>query len=333
LGRLSPDVGQGALHLLNDFLSYILFAQLALLNVVTGIFVDSSQNAAKSDKQMMIQEEMLKEGLHKAELEKIFYEASDRENYVSVSRMRDYLMDEHVKAYLRFLGVTYSQPQEVVKVLDEDQSDSIDAEEFVRGCMMLKSIHVTDVQSHLNENRRLLEDLHRQNCASSNNSQSVLQPKTNQNFGVELQLNTVTRTANGVQEGSTPSVLNIHEGGLPDEFSDLCQDLHAMKQLFEKLCSQIQATHVLRCKDTKKSAACSEVREFETKAGDSPHTPLVPQASQRSSHSSPYLGSNFWGVREHLAKRCPRRLQGDDDCVPHPNFSVCVPDPLTTAYI
>jgi len=93
------------------FVFYILFAQLALLNVVTGIFVDSLQTAARKDKQEMIQDEMKKDGLLRADLEKAFCEASQDESNMPINQLTEYLMDGHVKAYLRCLGISYHQPQ------------------------------------------------------------------------------------------------------------------------------------------------------------------------------------------------------------------------------
>jgi len=57
------------------FTLFVLLTQLAVLNVITGIFVDSSMNAALNDKQTLIQEEMVRQGMHKIELEQLFMEA------------------------------------------------------------------------------------------------------------------------------------------------------------------------------------------------------------------------------------------------------------------
>jgi len=77
------------------FVVYVVFTQLALLNVVTGIFVDCATRAAMSDRQLVLQEEMMKEGLHKRELEHIFMEVDDdSDGWVKASKLEEFLTDD-----------------------------------------------------------------------------------------------------------------------------------------------------------------------------------------------------------------------------------------------
>jgi len=133
---------------------YVIFTQLALLNVVTAIFVDSSMNAAMSDKQMVIQDEMMREGLNRMELEKLFNEASEGTGTLTVHQLRQYLEDEQVKTYLKVLEIHYSQPDDLVRVLDGNHDGTIDAQEFVKGCLKLKSQRMVDAYSAILENRK-----------------------------------------------------------------------------------------------------------------------------------------------------------------------------------
>jgi len=141
------------------FVAYIFFTNLALLNVVTGIFVDSSLNAARSDRQMVIQEEMIRQGVHQNELKSLFQEADVAgTGRLTLSQLAEYLSDEHVKAYLKVLEITYKQPKDLFKTLDADQDGMIDADEFIKGCMQLKCEQAADlcsvvieVKSHFHE--------------------------------------------------------------------------------------------------------------------------------------------------------------------------------------
>jgi len=47
------------------FAIYVVFTHMALLNLVTGIFIECSMNAAMQDKQMALQEQMMRQGLHR----------------------------------------------------------------------------------------------------------------------------------------------------------------------------------------------------------------------------------------------------------------------------
>jgi len=140
---------------------YIVFTQLALLNVVAAISVDSSMNAAMHDRQMMIQEELMREGEHKMELEALFKEASNGEDEVSVQQLKEYLKDERVNTYLRLLDIHYKDPQDLCSLLDEDNNGAVDVEEFVKGCWTLQTQQMTDVTSMLQAMDQTLKILSR----------------------------------------------------------------------------------------------------------------------------------------------------------------------------
>jgi len=102
----------------------------------------------------------MREGLNKVEFEKLFYEASDDQEHLSVAQLTEYLSDTRVKTYLRLLDVIYGDPQDLVKMFDKTDKGTVGAGEFVKGCIAYKSMQVTDLNAHLRENRRLLEEVH-----------------------------------------------------------------------------------------------------------------------------------------------------------------------------
>merc|ERR1740129_2679549 len=54
------------------FCFYVFFVSIAVMNIVTGIFVDSAINSARSDQQEMIQELLYAEESYVAALQQIF---------------------------------------------------------------------------------------------------------------------------------------------------------------------------------------------------------------------------------------------------------------------
>jgi len=132
---------------------YVIFTQLALLNVVTAIFVDSSMKAAMNDKQLVIQDEIQREGMSKTELENIFHEASEGNSKVLVQKLHNYLNDEQVKTYLKILDVHFKDPHDLVLVLDANHDGEVDLQEFVKGCLRLKSQRMVDMYSALKDIR------------------------------------------------------------------------------------------------------------------------------------------------------------------------------------
>jgi len=132
-------------------LLYIFATQLALLNVITAIFVDSSMAAALTDKQMLVQEELLREGNSRDELVQVFAEAAEGKTHVPVHKLKQYMMDERVKTYLRVLGIKYATARDFVDTLDVNHNGEVDFEEFVETCLKMKSGFLTDTHAVLQE--------------------------------------------------------------------------------------------------------------------------------------------------------------------------------------
>jgi len=142
------------------FVVYVVLTQLALLNVVTGIFVDCATNAAMNDRQVVLQEEMMKEGLHRQELEHIFMEVDDDgDGWVIASVLVEFLRDENVRTYLRCLDISYHKPEEFVKILQASRRGMISKDEFISGCMALTAERSADMIFMLRENQKYLKSI------------------------------------------------------------------------------------------------------------------------------------------------------------------------------
>jgi len=139
------------------FCAYVAFTTLALLNVVTGIFVDSALSSAMHDRNTVIQEEMLKEGTYVAELKKIFQEAdTDGSGVMTQEEMTAYLADKRVKVYMNVLGINTSEATGLFHLLDIDNRGQIDVNEFIMGCLRLKGeAKSIDVATLMYENKKL----------------------------------------------------------------------------------------------------------------------------------------------------------------------------------
>jgi len=99
------------------FLFYIIFVNLGMLNVVTGIFVDSALRAAKSDRQIMIEAKMMERKVHDAHLNELFCEMdAEGTGFISVKQLKYYLRDDRVRALLNHSGIQYTNPQQIISV-------------------------------------------------------------------------------------------------------------------------------------------------------------------------------------------------------------------------
>jgi len=122
------------------FLTYIVFGYLAVLNVVTGIFVDSSLHAARHDKQLMIEDELRNDRNCRKQLAEVFIEADhEGSGLVSQEQLIEYLKEERVMTYMRVLHIPVWTPTDVINALTWDQNDMINTHNFVHGLLMLKT--------------------------------------------------------------------------------------------------------------------------------------------------------------------------------------------------
>jgi len=122
------------------FLFYIIFVNLGMLNVVTGIFVDSALRAAKSDRQIIIEAKMMEQKVHEAHLNQLFREMDvEGTGLISVKQLKAYLRDKRVMALLNHIGIMYTNPQHIVSAFLPDQAGEISAKYFVDNCMELRN--------------------------------------------------------------------------------------------------------------------------------------------------------------------------------------------------
>lgn len=135
---------------------YVAMSMFCIMNVVTGVFVDAALRAAKSEEQNFIIEN----------LHKIFQDAT-RESEGQI-RCQDFVNQVHTKAFRQYFESIEVDPGEaevLFRLLDVDDSGSVDVTEFIDGCLRLRGqAKAIDVMSCLQDTRRLVKkfDKHRE---------------------------------------------------------------------------------------------------------------------------------------------------------------------------
>eukprot|EP00931_Biecheleriopsis_adriatica_P097000 TRINITY_DN7075_c0_g1_i1.p1 TRINITY_DN7075_c0_g1~~TRINITY_DN7075_c0_g1_i1.p1 ORF type:complete len:634 (-),score=147.46 TRINITY_DN7075_c0_g1_i1:11-1912(-) len=112
------------------FYLYITFATLVMLNLVTGVFVDSAQQLISKDRD----KEMIK-------LAASCFAEIDADNSGQIS-MDEFVDSLHWGAMLTFCNEAGLVPEEAVKLfkmLDTDKSGELSISEFVEGCLRLRA--------------------------------------------------------------------------------------------------------------------------------------------------------------------------------------------------
>eukprot|EP00930_Biecheleria_cincta_P047071 TRINITY_DN32564_c0_g1_i1.p1 TRINITY_DN32564_c0_g1~~TRINITY_DN32564_c0_g1_i1.p1 ORF type:complete len:726 (-),score=144.94 TRINITY_DN32564_c0_g1_i1:151-2079(-) len=128
-------------------LGYISFVVLAVLNVVTGVFVDNAFRSAEKQRSLAIQKEIDRKEQYIDQI-KEFFQALDQDGSgdVTTAELAEMLADPTLSAYFRVLGFDIEDATRFVDLLDADESGSLGIEEFLEGCLRLRgSAQAVDV--------------------------------------------------------------------------------------------------------------------------------------------------------------------------------------------
>jgi len=121
------------------FLVFITFAILALLNVVTAVFVEAAMQVSQNDKQLVVMEEMESKGEFIAMMQQVFEELDTNDSgALSLEEFEKHIEDEKLTAFLSSFGLDVGEVRTLFTLLDVDRTGEVDLEEFVSGCLRLK---------------------------------------------------------------------------------------------------------------------------------------------------------------------------------------------------
>jgi voltage-gated sodium channel len=139
------------------YLFYIAFTMLAVLNIITGVFVDNAVEAARTQREFLVQKEMELKEKWCEEMRNLFLEMDeDCSGAVSLREVAEFFKDERVWSYFQALGIEAHDAERLFSLLDEDGSGDISVDEFLSGCLRLKgSARSIDVYALLHDQRRL----------------------------------------------------------------------------------------------------------------------------------------------------------------------------------
>jgi len=146
---LIQDISPGLALL---FALYIAFTMLAMMNVVTGVFVDSVMQSAKSDKDMM---------LLMSTRELFTSEDGNLKETVNYEEFKDKLDTKGMKEFFKHINVDQSEAHGVFSLLDTDDNGTIQPDEFLHGCVRLrgpaKALDTAVIKEQVHRLSRLLK--------------------------------------------------------------------------------------------------------------------------------------------------------------------------------
>jgi len=140
------------------FCLYIALTTVAVLNIVTGIFVESATKTAKHDRHTMIMDYLHAKKSFVEDVCEIFREAdTDGSGTISLSEFVSLLSEEKVNAFFTSLEIEISDPRGLFELLDDDASGEISIEEFIFHCLRLRGSKGVDMARLLRQNQQLSE--------------------------------------------------------------------------------------------------------------------------------------------------------------------------------
>lgn len=121
------------------FFLYVLFATIAALNVITGIFVESAMQMSKLDQHFVIQEELNNKEKYVVAMHMLFEEMDvTSDGCISLEEFEQHANDERAVAYFSAWDIDFNDARYLFCLLDADQSGMVDFEEFLSGCERLR---------------------------------------------------------------------------------------------------------------------------------------------------------------------------------------------------
>merc|ERR1712113_966697 len=113
------------------FLFYILFVLIGLLNIVTGVFVESAKNMAQLDSDLVIEQELHQSNSWTNQLKLILKGGNEMEHVLTEENLNKHLRNKVVEARLKSLDVDLSDARGVFQLLKSEDTDSVDIDEFI----------------------------------------------------------------------------------------------------------------------------------------------------------------------------------------------------------
>eukprot|EP00927_Polykrikos_kofoidii_P030217 TRINITY_DN26030_c0_g1_i2.p1 TRINITY_DN26030_c0_g1~~TRINITY_DN26030_c0_g1_i2.p1 ORF type:complete len:582 (-),score=84.47 TRINITY_DN26030_c0_g1_i2:36-1781(-) len=143
---LMPLVTEVSPWLAPVILGYISFAVFAVLNVVTGVFVQKASLSAESDRGEML----------KTRVCEVFRRRGSERDTLTLDDFNEMLDEEEIREYFKAIDVDLSCAALLFEILDTSSTGSMDIVDFISGCMRLRGqAQALHVEILMHETRRM----------------------------------------------------------------------------------------------------------------------------------------------------------------------------------
>merc|ERR1719410_2290984 len=112
------------------FLSFITFAVLALLNVITAVFIDAALRRSQNDRELAVQQELDSKDELVCIIQEVFMELdTNQSGSLSIDEFTKHIENEKIQAIFRSRQIDLGQVQTLFFLLDVDETGDVDMDE------------------------------------------------------------------------------------------------------------------------------------------------------------------------------------------------------------
>eukprot|EP00434_Breviolum_minutum_P021961 symbB.v1.2.019386.t1/scaffold1572.1/size111004/2 len=117
---------------------YVVITVFAILNVVTGVFLNTAIESAGADKDVATIRQVHAKAQQVEALQQIFREIDrENDNEVNFEDVRNAMSSGELASFMESLGISTDDVRTLFMLLDSEHKGLIDLDEFVSGCMQL----------------------------------------------------------------------------------------------------------------------------------------------------------------------------------------------------
>lgn len=148
------------------FVFYIAFMYFVVLNVVAGLFLQTSLEHAQSEMHDVVHQVREQRALYTNHIRDIF-EILDKskDGFVTMREFEHVMQDPKMCDFFVFLGLQVSDAWTLFRLLDHGGTEVVNAEDFIEGCLRLRgharSLDIAQIMYECNQVRLQLSDLQR----------------------------------------------------------------------------------------------------------------------------------------------------------------------------
>merc|ERR1712187_110988 len=120
-------------------MGYIFFCIFSVMNIVTGVFVDGAIQRSSQERDLRLEKERAQKEMYVSMLLDLLEEIdAECKGVITREELQEAFKLERVQHYFSVLDIDIADSNYLFDMLDLDNSNEVDMEEFVTGCLRLK---------------------------------------------------------------------------------------------------------------------------------------------------------------------------------------------------